>query len=1002
MRRKLCLITALLFCAVAAFAQNKISGTVTDVNGAPVIGAAVMVEGSTTGAATDVDGKWELSVPKGTVLTVSSIGYTSQQFTVENKTVYDIVLEEDSEMLEQTVVVGYGTVKRTNFTGSVATYKVGDSPVSNMSKSNALEMLRGMAPGLSMSQSGRAGDTPSMQIRGQKSISGGSSPLIVLDGVIFKGSINDIDPNTVESMSVMKDATSLASYGSQAANGVIMITSKKGAIGKPTINFKGTLGLVEMNYKPDLHDPEGYIALVNARQGLPDGTTTWMSDLEKANYAAGKTTDWIDFSTQTGVVQDYSMNVSGGTEGMNYLFGIGYSDTENFIIGNNFIRENVSGRINTTITKYISAGFNFNWAATQNDGVSASYSRYYSPYGEPYMEDGSLRKYIIGPVQETATNPIFSTYVGEDRESRSNSATLGGNIEVKCPWIVGLSYRLTGNYTIRNSANKSFSHEEGQIQSTDVVINEATYDKYLSVAGGSMSDSQNISWVLDNIITYNIERGNHYFNGTLVYTRDFSKSTGFGVSGTGFDGLGNTTLGFWGLNNATTQKISSINYSLKTDIGYLARANYSFKNKYHFNASIRRDGSSVFGAKHKWGNFPAAGFAWTVSDEPFFKSAFSAVDYLKLKISWGKNGNQSLSPYGTLSRMAMGKSGGVVYYFDDQPAFGEAMSTLGNPNLGWETTTSWNGGWETDFLNRRIHWEVDVYKSKTTDQIFNRQIPVMGSGITNQSATMGRVDNFGIESSLRAQIVRKHDFNWTATATFTRNRNKLVELYGDGEDDIQNGLFLGESLGAIYGYKWIGIVQEDDLDYINANGAQPGDPMYANLDGSEDGRITATDREILGFNKEAFRASLMNTFTYKNWSLYVMLNGTFSSDRYGLANNDGAVRSTNDGVMMYLNTTNHPWWTKENRSNTYTRPYYSGSVGNYVPYGFVRLQDVNLSYSVPSKVLQKIGVAGLQFFASGKNLFFIAPKWEFSDPEVRSFTSAQLQRTYTFGLNLRF
>ena len=1001
MKKKLIFLAVMLLCSVSALAQNRITGTVVDANDVPVIGAAVMVEGSTTGAATDADGKFELSVPKGTVLTVSSIGYVSQQFTVDNKAVYNIVLEEDAEMLEQTVVVGYGTVNRKNFTGSVATYNVAETPVANMSKSNAMEMLRGMAPGLSMSQSGQAGATPSLQIRGQKSISGGSDPLIVLDGVIFKGSINDIDPNTVESMSVMKDATSLASYGSQAANGVILITSKKGAIGKPTISFKGSLGLVEMNYKPDLHDPEGYIALVNARQGLPEGTTTWMSDLEKANYAAGKTTDWIDFSTQTGVVQDYSMNVSGGTEGMNYLFGVGYSNTENFIIGNNFIRENISGRINTNINKYISAGFNFNWSATDNQGVQASYSRYYSPYGEPYMEDGSLRKYIIGPEQETATNPIYNTYVGQDKEQKGNSVTLGGNIEVKCPWIKGLSYRLTGNYTLRNSTNYTFAHENNLIQSTDTEINTATYDKYLSTANGAMSYSQNLSWVLDNIITYNYDNGVHYINATLVYTMDSAKSTGFGVTGTGFDGLGNTTLGFWGLNNATTQKISSITYSLHTDIGYLARANYSYKNKYHFNASFRRDGSSVFGANHKWGNFPAVGAAWTISDEPWMKG-INNLDYLKLKASWGKNGNQSISPYGTLSRMAMGKSGGVVYYFDDEATFGQQMTTLGNPGLGWETTTSWNAGFELDAFSRRIHLETDVYKSKTTDQIFNRTIPVMGSGITSQSATMGRVDNFGIEASLRAQIVRKHDFNWTATVNFTRNRNKLVELYGDGEDDITNNLFLGESLGAIYGYRWIGIVQETDTDYIAANGAQPGDPMYANLDGSEDGRITGTDREILGFSKEAFRMSMANTFTYKNWTLYVMLNGTFSSKRYGLAQNDAEVKSTNDGVMMYLNTVNHGWWTAENKSNEYTRPYYSGSVYNIVPYGFVRLQDVNLTYNVPSTLLKKINVSGLQFFVSGKNLGFISPGWKYSDPEVRSFTSAQLQRTYTFGLNLRF
>ena len=1002
MKKKLFLFSVMLLCSVAVFAQNTITGSVVDGNGNPVIGAAVMIPGTTTGASTDIDGKFQLSVQKGTKLEVSSIGYKTQEFTVGDSKVYNIVLEDDSELLEGTVVIGYGTVNRKNFTGSVATYNVADAPVANMAKQNAVEMLRGMAPGLEMTQSGVAGSTPSMKIRGQKSISGGSDPLIVLDGVIFKGSLMDIDPATIESMSVMKDATSLASYGSQAANGVIMITSKKGTLGKPTINFRGSLGVVQMNYKPQLHNPEGYIELVNARKGATSADdTSWMSELELANYKAGKTTDWIDYSTQTGIQQDYSMNISGGTEGLNYMFGAGYSNTENFIPGNKFVRENVTARLNSKINKSISAGLNISWTGIQNKGIQASYSRYYSPYGEPQMPDGSLRKYIIGPIQETATNPLFNSYVGRDTENGSNSVNIGGNIEVKFPFLKGLSYKITGNYTIRNSDVYDFTHENNLIQSTDVDITAATYDKYLSQASGSLSNSKNTSWVLDNILTYNFDNGVHYVNATLVYTMDSNKSTGFAVNGTGFDGIGNTSLGFWGLNNATNQNISRITYNLHTDIGYLARVNYSFKNKYHFNASFRRDGSSVFGENHKWGNFPAVGAAWTVSDEPWMKDA-KWLDYLKIKASWGKNGNQSLQPYGTLSRMAMGKSGGVIYYFGDNTVFGQSMTTLGNPNLGWETTTSWNGGFEIDLFNRRIHWETDIYKSKTTDQIFNRTIPVMGSGITSQAATMGRVDNFGIESSLTAQVIRGRDFNWNATLNFTLNRNKLVELYGDGMDDVVNNLFLGESLGAIYGYRFIGIVQESDTEYIAANGSMPGDPKFANIDGSEDGRITPTDREILGFGKEAFRMSFANTLTYKNFSLYVMFNGVFSSKRYGLDMNDAAVRSTNDGVMMYLNTVDHGWWTKENKSQEFTRPYFSDAVYNVVPYGFVRLQDVNLTYTFPKNVIERIHVGGLQLYLSGRNLGFIAPGWKYSDPEVRSFTRAQLQRTFTFGINLRF
>ena len=294
----------MLVLALTAMAQSKsISGKVVDANGEPLIGVSVLVQGTTTGTMTYVDGKFALDVPANSVLEVSSIGFVTQTLAVGSRAVFDLVLEEDAELLEGTVVVGYGTVKRTNFTGSVSTYKVGDSPLANTMPSNALELLRGAATGLTMSQSGVAGSSPSIMIRGQKSISGGSDPLIVKDGIIFQGSINDIDPNTIESMSVMKDATSLAAYGSQAANGVIMITTKKGAVGKPVINFRGSVALVQQNYTPDFRDGDEFIELVNARKGFAADDTSWMSPIEKENYDKGQTTDWVDYVTQLGVVR---------------------------------------------------------------------------------------------------------------------------------------------------------------------------------------------------------------------------------------------------------------------------------------------------------------------------------------------------------------------------------------------------------------------------------------------------------------------------------------------------------------------------------------------------------------------------------------------------------------------------------------------------------------------------------------------------------------------------
>ena len=1015
MKKKLFMLTVMLLAAVSVLAQNVgISGKVADSNGEPLIGVGILVKGTTTGTMTDVDGHFALTVPAGAVLEVSSIGYVTKEITVGDQRVFDIVLEDDNEMLDATVVVGYGTTRRQNFTGSVATYKVADSPLANTTTQNALEFLRGTATGLTMSQSGVAGATPSMRIRGQKSLSGAGSPLIVRDGVIFQGSINDIDPNTIESISVMKDATSLAAYGSQAANGVIMITSKKGQVGKPMINFRGTVGISEQNVKPDLRDGAGYIELINARRGLPKDDTSWMSAVELANYKAGKEMDWYDYVSRKGVQQDYSLNVSGGTERMNYMVGASFNDQNSFIKGNNFKRETVSARVNSTITNWLSAGVNLNYTETQNIAPNVFYRNVaMTPWGSPTLSDGVTMRRYTDDRSTDSQNPLWGIYNGQENETKGNSINAGGNIEVKIPWIEGLSYRITGNYIKGNSRSMSFTHENYYVElgtGEDAYTPEAI-DSHLSSANGSISNSQNVSWVIDNVLNYTRDIGKHYINASLVYTRDSRENSSNSMSGSDFSGIGNTTLGAWGLHNAANKVVDPISYTRHTDVGYLARVNYSWNNKYHFNASYRRDGSSVFGKDHKWGDFPAVGAAWTVTDEPFMKRFSSWLDYLKVKVSWGKNGNQGLQPYQTLSRMNVGSQAGVTYFFGDNVAFGQVLQTLGNDSLGWETTTSFNYGFEADFLQRRLHWELDAYNSRTTDQIVNQPIPTMPSGIGMQYQTQGRVDNWGIESSLRAQIIQKRDLGWTAVVNFSMNRNKLVDFDGSGHSNLNANRFLGVPINPIYGYRWIGIVQEEDTDYIAATGVQPGSPKFADLgtesieglpDGKPDGKITTADREILGYNQEAFRMSLSNTVTWKNWSLYVMVNGVFSGGKYGWAENRYAYVS-NDS-MAWTNVFNHPFWTKENRNNTYP----SATVDDerltaLQRYGFVRLQDVNLSYDFRgNSFLQKIGVASLQLYVSGRNLFFLAPGWDYSDPEVRNPRSQQLARTYTFGVNVRF
>lgn len=982
--------------------RRTVSGKATDAQGQPLPGVTIVVKGTTTGTITDADGNYNLTnVPPDATLVFSFVGMKTREIEVVGKSIINITMQEETVGIEEVVAIGYGTTTRQNFTGSVSTVKIGNSPAALTSTDNVLNLLRGTTSGITLSRSGEAGTSPSMLVRGQKSISGGSDPLFVVDGVIFSGQINDLDVHNIEDVSVLKDASTLAAYGSRAANGVVMITTKKGKRGKPVITFNPSLALTTPNYEPKMRDGEGYKELMNRRSGYAaDADPAWMGALERANYDAGKTTDWLDYIDRTGVLQNYSLSFSGATEGSNYYLSAGHWDQKGNYYGDNYTRNTFSASVNTTVNRYIEIGASTNVAFNNSDGVKPYYGAAItlSPYAEPKLTNGNMRKFPDGR-ELTVTNPLWNTYNGVDHELKRSTQVLGGYLNIKIPKIEGLSFKITGSYTTGISETRHFTHETNfpEMSLGETGYTTEVYDTHLVDANGYVSESTTKSWVLDNILTYARQIKKHFINASLVYTRNSSNYDMKQITGSDFRGIGNTTLGIYGLSNAEVQKISSFTNTLRRDVGYLARVNYSFGNKYHLNVSTRYDGSSVFGKDNKWGLFPAIGGAWTISSEKFM-AAVRAIDNLKLKVSWGQNGNQSLAPYGTLSRINMGRGGGNIYYFGDV-AYGQNIATLGNSGLGWESTTSFNYGLEGDLMKHRLHVDMNAYKSITKDQIFSRLIPVMGAGVIRQDATMGQVNNWGLEMNITGSVINKDRFRWNTGIIFSMNRNKLIELYGDGQDDISGSLFIGKSLGAIYGYKWDGIVQTGDENYLSNISATPGDAKYADL--VNDGQLTAADRTILGYSKENFRMSMTNTFTYKNLELYVLINGTFGGNGYGLAQNN-SYYLTADGYF-YHNTLDHPYWTPENTNVNFPRwDFMDSRFTALQSYTFVRLQDVNFSYTFNDKLLGRYGINSLKFYLSCSNLFFYAPHWEGSDPEVRSYGVAQLPRTFTFGLNFKF
>lgn len=998
----------MMFCCLGtALAQNvHIKGVVKDNLGEPMIGVSVLEKGTTNGTVTDFDGNFELQANKSSVLQLSYVGYKTLELKAEvldsylkkNKNPQTIVMEEDSEMLEDVVVIGYGTTKAKNFTGSVDVIKMEDSPVASLGLTDATDLLRGNTTGLNISaESGTVGQDASILIRGQKSIaSADAEPLLIVNGVIFTGKLTDIDSNSIESMSVLKDATSLAAYGSKAAQGVIMITTKKGKEGKPQISFSTSHAFSTPTYETKYQDPEGYIRYRNAKAGYEDLTnTSWMSFIEQKNYKEGKVTDWYDLATRTGYNQTYNLSFSGSSDKSNYYIGVGHTNQKGMVVGNEIARTNASINVTTRVADWMQVGGNMNWSYTTDDGTPAWLQACNnSPFGEAYLPDGRWRKFLEGG-DMTATNPVWDTYNGIEKDNRRTNLALGGFVSIDIPWIEGLNFKMTGSYTTITDDNKKFVHETNfpAMLSMDwegTGYSSQYYD--LGSANGSITNNRDISWVIDNILSYSHSFGDHYVSGSLVYTRDSREFVNSSYSGTNFVNAGNTILGWHGLGNAASKTFDSPTYSLHTDIGYLARIIYSYKDTYHFNASLRRDGSSVFGNKNKWGNFPAVGAAWIVTNEDFMKD-LKWLNVLKVKASWGKNGSQTISPYGTLSKLSVAADGGIASFIGGNTSWGQSISTLGNPYLGWQTTTSWNAGFEASVLNNRLTFELNAYKSQTTDQIFDRTIPIMTAGISTQKATMGQVDNWGVEVNVKSQNIKKKDFEWNTNFNFTLNRNKLVDLYGDGLDDITNSLFIGKSLGAIYGYEVGGIYTE---------GPKGGTPFYIAKDGSVTDNPTADDRKILGYNKENFRMSLGNTLSYKNWQLYFLFNGIFGGGGYGLADNTFGYLSFS--LQNRSSCINIPFWTKDNPNTDCPSPSFNNPGDFYKvynSYGHVRLQDLSLSYNA-TPFFKKFGFKNTRLTLSGRNLWYFSSSWKRSDPEAQGYNVVQLPKTVTMTLNITY
>ena len=993
--------------------KEKVTGRVLDSNGEPVIGATVVIKGTTTGTTTDIDGNFSLDVIAGSILEVSYIGYQTLSLTAQSGKELVVSMKEDIQLLDEVVVIGYGTTTRKDFTGSVSSVKLENSPIALTTNTNALQSLKGSVGGLDIGATNTAGGQPSMLVRGQNSISGNNDPLLIVDGVIYLGNLNDINPNDIATIDVLKDATSAAAYGSRSANGVIAITTKRGKVGKPVINLNVTGAMQTWHRQPKFMNGEQYMQMLYDKNGT---TPESLSRQQRENYEAGHETNWLDEISRTGWQQDYQLSISGAGEKMNYYMSTSYTNNQGIIIGDDFSRFTMMAKISTNITDWLEVGADASYSYSDYSGIGAEYNRavLLGPYDVMYRKGTNLlERYPLG--SNTFENPLWKDQSGTyDNLDIRRTFRINAHAVVMLPWVKGLSYRV--NYTAYMNVNNSgeFYHEGYYVPlgdyDDDSRYSESTIYNYLGSANGNYTNASTNSWVIDNILNYKNTFGKHTIDLTAVATRDSKLDRSDYMTGQDYAANGNTSLGYNGLQYATTQKTST-SITRRRNAGYFARASYSFDDTYYLTASYRRDGASVFGADNKWGNFYAFGGAYRITREKFMENVKFLND-LKLKLSWGRNGNQGLSPYGTLSAATIGPGGGIAYPFGNSstPSFGIIQSTLGNSTLGWETTDSWNFGFESVWLNNRLFVNLDVYLSNTTDQIFNRTIPSM-TGFSSMSSTMGEVANRGVELSIHSVNIQNKDWRWDTNFTFWLNRNELVHLYGedlDGDgredDDLGNGLFIGHSIHSIYCYKQDGIVQMDDTEYMQANGATPGTPKYVDISGN--GTIGTEDRTILGTTDPRFNMSLANTISWKNFELYFMLTGTFGGNGYYQGENTPAFLAGGGGGGAYSSNMYVPYWTEERPSNKYPSANFGGD-GRFKGLQnrtYVRLQDITLSYTFNLPRIKNLGIDNLRVFFTGKNLFTITG-WEGGDPELASTilsSTYPISTSLSLGANISF
>ena len=953
-------------------AGKTIKGVINDEQGETIIGASVIIKGEDTGTTSDMDGRFTLEAPEGAILVISYIGYHTQEVKVRKRSLLRVVLKEDNQLLDEVVVVGYGTVKKSDLTGAVS--GVSNRQYKNQPVQRVENILQGRTPGVEVTAtSGMPGASMKVRVRGTTSINKSSDPLYVIDGIISSSGLDGINPSDIQSMEILKDASSTAIYGSRGSNGVILITTKQGSEGKAQVTFDASVGLSTVRKQYDLLNAYEYATALNDIRG---SSTISAEDLEA--YKNGtKGINWTDLLTRTGITQDYRLAISGGNEKVKYLISGNVLDQEAITIMSDYKRYGIRANIDSEVKPWltISAKLNASSLHKHNEGgANWLHVTNFSPTME--LKDPETGVYNTDPYNMIGSSPYGEMIVNN---SDSYSYNLNANLTLLFKIMKGLTLSVQGGYDYDNSPSYSFRSKLDSPGAINSASNTSALHNY---------------WQNTNNLTWQKQFGDHSFTAMAVW--EISRSWDSQLKGTGSN-LNNESVGYWNLGNAAIRDASNsyTEFSLASGI---VRANYDYKKRYFITAALRADGSSKFQGDNKWGYFPSAAIAWDIAQESFMSNQH-VLDQLKLRASFGVTGNQDIAAYSTLG-MLSGASYGWGTSTSSTGYWGNQFAT---PDITWEKTYQYDLGLDLSLGGFNI--TVDWFKKQTKDLLFQKQVPKYNGGGTYW-VNQGKLNNTGVEMSLTT-FPMKGAVTWETSLNASYVKNEVADLAGDdfvltaNYSDLGGPLQImkpGYPMGSFYVYQWKG------FDDKGAN-------LYQKADGSLTTNPTSDDLVVKGQASPKWTVGWNNTVTWKNWTLNVFFNAATGYDRLNISR---FMAASMTGVSRFITLRDAYFKGWDHVANKADALYPSLTNTDNKSYAnsdfwledasFIKLKNISLSYRIPRRVLK---FASVQLSVSAQDLFTIT-RYKGMDPEVYTsydgldYGAYPIPRTITFGAKIRF